>query len=51
MVLGETGPVLGNTDWYFLYLVGGGQYWLLLGGTGSVYGGAGQYLVIHYVCI
>ena len=55
LVLGETGPVLGSTDWYLIvlgrwravlfvtwwYWVSIGWYWLVLGDTGSKQRGTG----------
>ena len=55
LVLGETGPVLGGTDWYLIvlgwwravpvvtwwYWVSIGWYWSVLGDTGSKDGGTG----------
>ena len=55
LVLGETGPVLGGTDWYLIvlgwwravpvvtwwYWVSIGWYWSVLGDTGSNQGGTG----------
>ena len=42
MILGQYGALLAVTWWYFISM---GRYWLVLGGTGSVWGGNGWYLV------
>ena len=44
MVLGQYGAVLVDTKWY--WAVEGGNGWLVLGGTGSIWGGTGCYLVV-----
>ena len=43
MVLGQLRAVLVGTWWYWVRI---GRYWLLLGGTGSIEGGTGWYLVV-----
>ena len=43
MILGQYGAELVYT---WLYWVSKGQCWLVLGGTGSVEGGTGWYLIV-----
>ena len=39
-----------DITWYWWYWASRRQYWLVLGGTGSVWGGTGWYLVVFGQC-
>ena len=39
----SVGALLVGTWWYWVSM---GRFWLVLGGTGSVFGGSGWYLVV-----